>query len=334
LRRLGSSVGTAPAEGLLLAVLANLCEALRVDGAALLDETGREVARWGGVATGTVAGLRLPLTFAGADLGTLVVGVRPGELALARADRQLLDAVSPMIAAVVHSQRLADQLLAERNRVADARLAERARLRQDLHDGLGPALTGVGLGLEAVQRTTAGDARASELLSRIRAEVGASLEEIRRIIDDLRPGALTAADLGTVLADRAVAAGNAGVDVRVLVPDPLPELPPEVETALLRIADEALHNVVRHADARACTLELRRVGTAVELVVEDDGIGMPSEVRDGGVGLGSMRQRAERVGGRLVVEDASPGTRVRAHVPVAAMVQAPVAQGGDRGGDR
>ena len=70
LRRLGSSVGAAPAEGLLLAVLANLCEALRVDGAALLDDTGREVARWGAPATG----LRLPLTFAGADLGMLVVG--------------------------------------------------------------------------------------------------------------------------------------------------------------------------------------------------------------------------------------------------------------------
>ena len=132
-----------------------------------------------------------------------------------------------MIAAVVHSQRLADELLAERNRVTDARLAERARLRQDLHDGLGPALTGVGLGLEAVQRTAAAasDGRAAELLSRIRAEVAAALEEIRRIIDDLRPGALTTADLRTALEERAVAAGHAGVDVRVLLRIRCPRCP-------------------------------------------------------------------------------------------------------------
>jgi signal transduction histidine kinase len=152
------------------------------------------------------------------------------------------------------------------------------------------------------------------LVSRIRAEVAASLEEIRRIIDDLRPGALAASDLRTALEERATATGYGGVDVRLLLPDPMPALLPEVETALFRIADEALHNVVRHAGARACTVELREVPGAVELVVADDGIGMAGDTRVG-VGLESMRQRAERVGGRLVLEDASPGTRVRALVP-------------------
>jgi two-component system NarL family sensor kinase len=313
LRRLGSSVGSAPAEGLLLAVLANLTEALRIDGAALLDATGHEVARWGTPGSG----VRLPLAFAGADLGVLVVGARPGEAGLGRTDRQLLDTISPLIAAVVHAQRLAHEVRAERNRVVDATLAERARLRHDLHDGLGPALTGIGLGLEALQGGPAGaDPRAAELLSRIRVEVASSLDEIRRIIDDLRPGALSAGDLGAALEQRAVAAEHSGMRVRVLLPDPLPDLPVEVETALFRIADEALHNVVRHAGARTCTVELRTGSGSVELVVADDGIGIGAEARDGGVGLGSMRERAARVGGRLVLEPAAPGTVVRAVLPI------------------
>jgi signal transduction histidine kinase len=101
-----------------------------------------------------------------------------------------------------------------------------------------------------------------------------------------------------------------------LLPDPLPELPVDVETALFRIADEALHNVVRHAQARACTVELRSTPGEVELVVRDDGAGIAAEPRAGGVGLGSMRARAARVGGRLVVEPGAPGTVVRAVVPI------------------
>jgi signal transduction histidine kinase len=326
LKRLGSSMGSAPSEGLLLAVLANLAEALRLDGAEIVSPDGEVVARWGSP-TGQAG---IPLTFAGEGLGVLRAGSRRGEPTLGRADRQLLDTVVPLIAAVVHTARLSDELRGQRNRVLEATEAERRRLRQELHDGLGPSLTGVGLGLEAAQSGPfAGD---PELLARLRTEVASSLEEIRRIIEDLRPVSLDGADLVTALERRVSAASAAGVVVRLVVDGPLPPLPPEVETAAFRIADEALNNVVRHAGARHCTVTLS-AGSSLRLVVADDGVGLDSaraagdasgdraggaEWR-GGVGLGSMRERAERLGGSFALESCHPGTAVVAELPLAGL---------------
>jgi signal transduction histidine kinase len=92
-------------------------------------------------------------------------------------------------------------------------------------------------------------------------------------------------------------------------------MPRPLAVAALRIADEALTNVVRHSSATSCTVQLR-VGDCLELVVSDDGVG-PGEEREGGVGLGSMRQRAARLGGSLAVRDTRPGTRVCARLPLA-----------------
>jgi len=249
-------------------------------------------------------------------LGSLQLGTRTGETSLDRVDRRLLDAVVPLIAAVVHAARLTDELRTERNRVVEATQTERRRLRQELHDGLGPSLTGVGLGLEAAQNGPLAQERATaELLSRLRAEVAGSLEEIRRIIEDLRPVSLDGADLVTALRARTATAADSGMVVRLEVQPQLPPLPPEVETALFRIADEALTNVVRHAAARTCTVTLSATDRVL-LTIEDDGLGFAGP-RPGGVGLGSMQERAERLGGQVSVERRTPGTRVAAELPLA-----------------
>ena len=312
LRKLGSSMDHVPADGLLLAVTANLAESLHVDGAAIVDPTGQPVASWGDPSG---KGGVVPLTFAGADLGALRLGTRRGEASLGRADRQLLEAVVPLIAAVVHAARLTGQLRDERNRVVEATQAERRRLRQELHDGLGPSLTGVGLGLEAAQsQPLAEEPATAELLRRLRAEVAGSLEEIRRIIEDLRPVSLDGADLVTALRRRVSAAADGGLVTRLDVRLELPPLPAETEIALFRIADEALTNVVRHAGADSCTVTLS-VADMVRLTVEDDGVGF-DQPRAGGVGIGSMRERAERLGGRVSVERRTPGTVVTAELPL------------------
>lgn len=318
LRKLGSSMDQVPAEGLLLAVTVNLAESLHVDGAAIVDPGGTPLASWG---SPSGRGGVLPLTFAGEELGSLRLGTRRGEAALGRADRQLLEAVIPLIAAVVHSSRLSDELLAERNRVVEATQAERRRLRSELHDGLGPSLTGVGLGLEAAQAgPLATDAGTAELLRRLRAEVAASLEEIRRIIEDLRPVSLDGADLATALRRRISAAADAGLEVRLTTGD-LPRLPADVEVALFRIADEALTNTVRHAAARTCAVTVATGADTVRLTVEDDGVGFAGP-RPGGVGLGSMRDRAERLGGRLSVDRRTEGTVVTVDLPLTRAVTA------------
>ena len=103
------------------------------------------------------------------------------------------------------------------------------------------------------------------------------------------------------------------------ITSPVPPVPRPVAVAALRIAEEALTNVVRHSAASTCTVRVR-VGDSLELTVSDDGVG-PGTERAGGVGLDSMRQRAARLGGTLSVLDAHPGTQVCARLPVAVEVR-------------
>lgn len=294
----------------LRAVVAAVGQSLRVPGVAVRRAGGGEDI-WGMVHPGAS---RIPLVAAGEVVGELVVSPRKGETRLGAGDTRMLAALAPLLALVVRSTALAEALQVEQQRVVMATAAERERLRRDLHDGLGPSLTGIGLGLEAVDTPALPD-RARPVMSRLRAEVAASLEEVRRILEDLRPGALEAQDLLGLLRGRAAhLTATSPVRVHVEAPEALPPLPADVEAAALRILDEALTNVVRHARATACCVRLS-VTDALRLEVLDDGVGF-SGGRPGGVGLPSMHARAAALGGQLHVEATPTGTRLFAELPV------------------
>ena len=279
------------------------------------------------VLTGLVSSLRLrrveidgpegdvsvPLVFGGAQLGTLQADARSGERTLGAADRRLLEAVAPSIAAVLYAARVATELADERERVVHATLSERRRLRADLHDGLGPSLTGMALGLEAARRDGASD----EMLARLHEEVTASLRDVRRIIDDLAPTALDHHDLLSALRRRTDQLSDTGVvEVDLDTPGLLPDLSPGVAAAAYRITDEALLNVARHSGASRCKV-LVRIDEDLHLEVTDDGVGLGGGRTDG-IGLSSMRERAERLGGTFTLAAGHPGTRVCVQLPLAA----------------
>ena len=201
-----------------------------------------------------------------------------------------------------------------RRHLLDATQAERNRLRRDLHDGLGPSLSGVALGIEAAQAALGSNpARTAQILDRLRAEMIGTVEEIRRIIDGLRPPALDS--LGLVGALRTHAAHSADrMAVDVIVDAELSPLDPEVEAAAYRIALEAVTNARRHAAAGHCTVRLSTQDDQLRVEVIDDGHGLPAALRDG-VGLSSMRHRAERLDGELDVRSGSGGTTVVARLP-------------------
>lgn len=319
LNKLGLPMGQAVDERTLPDVLLRLQQALGAEGVAVEGVVSSAV---GDLTTPT---LRVPLTFGGEDLGALVVSSR--HTVTTSADRRLAEAVAPLLAAVLHAVRLAEELREERQHVLTATEAERRRLRQELHDGLGPSLTGIGLGLEALASTV--PERSDEMVRRLRAEVASSLEETRRIIDDLRPSALDDGDLVAALRRRADQVSDAArLTVSVSLDsaeaaDHLRALPPVVATTALRIAEEALTNVVRHAGARRCELRLGvhavpAAGTPVlRLQVLDDGIGYAGP-REGGVGISSMRERAERVGGTFDLARSPHGTLLTADLPLEA----------------
>jgi signal transduction histidine kinase len=261
---------------------------------------------------------RVPLRLGDDDLGTLAVGPRRGSSRVADDDARLIDALAPHLAMVVHASRLTAALAEQQARAARATLTERDRLRRDLHDGLGPSLSGISLSLEAALVAIRRDpGSATTILERTRAEADDASREVRRVIDALRPTALDRADLARAVRQTAtgLGLGRPGGTSFSLEAGDLDGLPPVVEEAAYRIVAESLTNVARHADASCCVVRLSRGPGVLHLVVEDDGTGL-DDASSGGHGLGSMRQRAGDLGGRLVVRQRVPGgTTVDAVLP-------------------
>ncbi|MEU7909035.1 ATP-binding protein [Actinoplanes sp. NPDC049118] len=308
---LGDSVAETGEPNLLAAVLASVKQAVHATGVAVLAPDGRELATIG---VEVRNGESLPLRVGGNHVGVLRVAARGPRDTYSDADRTLLTALAPSVAVVVRALDLTEALAVERDRVVAATAVERDRLRRDLHDGLGPSLSGVGLGLQALDDATRihDTTRSLHLLERLRAEVSTAVGEVRRILDELRPATLD--DLGLVAAVRrhaATVAASLPVDVTAAA---LPVLSPQVETAAYRIAQEALTNAARHAQAHHARIDLAPADHTLIVTITDDGVGLGAA--PAGLGLASMRDRAESVGGHFRIDTGPGGTTVTAALPL------------------
>jgi signal transduction histidine kinase len=189
---------------------------------------------------------------------------------------------------------------------------ERKRLARELHDETGQALASIRLGLKELEAQVGADA-----LSAIRDLVGSALDDVRRLTVELRPPALDDYGLGAALERlKTVVAERSGLDIHLTVHSAL-KLAPEQETALYRIVQEALTNVVKHAEASSVSIVLADAGSSVRILIEDDGNGFDeTQVREGALGLVGMRERVALLGGRLEVQS-SPGrgTTLVAEIP-------------------
>jgi two-component system NarL family sensor kinase len=249
----------------------------------------------------------------GTFLGRLVIGARaPGE-SYGPADLALTEVLVRQVALVLDALRMAAALQQSREAIVSAREEERRRLRRELHDGLGSALAGIALTLQAARNT--GGPEGDELVEGAREQTQAAVADVRRLVRGLRPPMLE--DLGLTAALRAHADRLGPLKVEFELPhSPIP-LPAAVELALYRIATEALTNVVRHAHARHCRVCLRTDGDEVALAVVDDGHGLANDATPG-VGLRSMRERAAELGGHVeLATGPSGGLAVNVRVPCA-----------------
>jgi two-component system, NarL family, sensor kinase len=311
LTRLGERLSASmTAEAVLPAVADTVRASLRLPYAAVVLDDGAGPAAESGQPVSTCE--RYPLTHAGGPVGTLLAGVRRGEAALGAADARLLRAFASQAAVAVHDMLVTEQL-------RRSRAEERRRIRRDLHDGVGPALAGISLGLEgAARRARPLDGELGDLLETLRDETTGCVAEVRRIVGDLRPAALDGVGLVAALrqyAEAVTARAGGALKVEFDAGD-LPVLPPAVEAAAYRIALEALTNVIRHSHAAHCELRVRMDGGLV-LSVADDGVGLPPAAGGHGTGLASMRARAEELGGSCTVR-VEGGTVVTATLPIGA----------------
>lgn len=273
----------------------------------------RELARLGSPGSGDEA---FPLVHRDNAIGHLYVPPRAGELALDQQDREAVRILADHSAPAIASLQLYEELQTSREQIVLAREEERRRLRHDLHDGLGPALSGLRLQVDAARAAIPPGTRATDSLAAVSEGIGQAIDELRHITGGLAPAALDGADLPRALRQLAEHLGrNLRITVS-LAPEPFPGLPAAVEVALYRIAAEALNNVVRHARAGHAHAAVVLTPEAVTVEVTDDGTGIPEGVpADTGVGLRSMAERAEELGGSFGLVSTGTGTVVRAVLP-------------------
>jgi two-component system NarL family sensor kinase len=288
--------------------------------------------------------IRVPIQYRGRRVGAFALAPRGTSESFSRADEALLADFARQAAPTIQAIRLTADLRRSRMALVRAREEERRRLRRDLHDGLGPGLAASLMKLGAIRAVMASDPdRAIALLDGVDAEARGMIEEIRRIARNLRPPALD--ELGLVGALRehvatfglpAVArssdrgnidavprietthadAPGPGFHVSFEAPEPFPALPAAVEVAGLRIALEGLTNVARHSGASEAHLCLSVEEDVLVVALTDNGTGMPADYPLG-VGLTSMRERCDELGGALRLLPAEGGgTRLEARLPI------------------
>ena len=249
--------------------------------------------------------------------GELVVGLRPGDLSFSAGDEQVLRLTVPLLAQTLRARALAEDLAESRGQTIAAVEEERRRLRRELHDGLGPRLSGVAFTSDAARNLIHTDPVAAEqLVAQLRADTVIAIEEIRRMVYAMRPPALDELGLVPALRQQAVGLRNREgrpVVVDVTAPEEFPDLPAAVEVAAYRIVTEALTNVARHSSSASASVRLTPAADGLHLEVTDRGRGGGWRP---GVGLSSMRERAAELGGTLEAGPGPAGGRVAALLPL------------------
>jgi signal transduction histidine kinase len=265
---------------------------------------------------GARSGLWVPLVARSHTIGLIAAHDKLGaDARFSDNDLRLAETFASRAALAVDlSQRIARDAL---RRVVDAQELERRRLARELHDETGQALTSILLGLRTLEETLDGPGPQAAVAD-LRELVVATLQDVRRLAVELRPKVLD--DFGLVPALERLTetfAEQTGIVVRFESGLGAERLPAEVETALYRIVQESLTNIVKHAHARTISIALTRKPGTVAVVVEDDGQGFdPAGVREGGFGLEGMRERVGLLDGRLQVESSEgAGTTLVAEVP-------------------
>jgi signal transduction histidine kinase len=258
--------------------------------------------------------LGVPIVARGGIIGALYLTDKDGAASFSAADEKLIVLLAAHAAIAIENARLY-----ERSRELSI-VEERNRLARELHDSVTQQLFGVVLAAESAGELLARGDAAGEQLERVQALARDAMDELRSVVFELRPASLEAEGLGQVLrkhVDVLRRVTGRAIELRVASPPPLG---PEAAAQVFRIAQEALHNALRHAGAERIEVRLADGGGRLELSVADDGRGFDAAapgLRGRRLGLTSMEERAAELGGRLAVESRpGAGTTVRLEVPV------------------
>jgi signal transduction histidine kinase len=312
--RLGSRLENAlPTDAVLPTLVDTVASSLRLPYVALKLREGQSVS----VGRANQRLHSFPLIAHGEPVGTLEVSPADANSGFPASELRLLEDLARRVAVGVQEVRLVKALQESRAALVLTREAERARIRRDLHDGLGPMLVGTTFNLEAAQNVIGHDPeKAGRLISSATDHLQSVIADVRKMIYGLRPQALEAGLTGAITQQ---ANQIPGIRFEMNTHD-LPKLPEVLEVAIYRIVSEALNNIAKHAHASHVHFELQQHEHELRLEVRDDGIGMPVNPQ-AGIGLQSMRERATELGGTLELERLERGTRLHARFPMTSEIK-------------
>lgn len=299
-------------------IAATIVDGLRVPYAAVrvtADDgstvTAAEHGRWSG--TPEV----YPMRAHDRHVGALAVAPRRAGTRFSAAETRLLHDLAGQAALAAEACHSTVALARARDRLVLAREEERRRLRRDLHDGVASALVGSRMIADVVRRSAPVDGPVPDLIGTLSEFLDACAAEVRELIDGLRPAALDDGLEKALLALVGRSEGRTPV-IRLIVDEDLGGLPAAVEVAAYRVVAESLTNVAKHAGARTAIVTARRDERHLEIQVVDDGSGFTVVGAAAGerVGLTSIRERVDELGGRCEITSGTGGTSVWALLPL------------------
>ncbi|WP_066315842.1 GAF domain-containing sensor histidine kinase [Bacillus sp. FJAT-29814] len=309
--------GTLPIQRVLPTVLETTMQALKLPFIEITLKNG--ISHHLGTASGDAA--IFPLLHQGDEIGLLKVGFRTVHEAFSKRDLRVLNHLAKQIGIAAHSVLINTELQKSREKLVSTREEERRRLRRDLHDGVGPSLAAQTIKVGVAKQLLYDNPKAAEeLLSTLEEDLGHTLADIRHIIYNLRPPSLD--DLGLLGAVREFAAqvkrpngvGNPFA-INITTNRSTFTLSAAVEVAAFRIIQEAVTNVIRHAQASSCRVEFQVGENGLKILIVDNGKGIAPNAKRG-VGLSSMKERAEEVGGTChIISAENKGTRLEVYLP-------------------
>jgi len=324
LSRLGKQMELAlPSDQVLPALVKTIAQLLKLPFVGITLKGQRDISF--GKETGNP--VAFPFIFQGETAGVLFASPRnPGE-SFSSAEIRLLQNLARQAGTAVRNAQLTADLQRSRQTLVTAREEERHRLRRDLHDGIGPTMAGLALKLDAAKDLVTSGLEsgkneeleeAVQLLDELKSQTQETVQNIRQIVHTLRPPSLDVLGLVPALqAHFGQVATPRSLDIQMTTaPQRFPRLSAAVEVATYHIILEAVTNVINHAQARHCNVFLNFENNRLKMEIKDDGVGLPTP-RNHGIGLDSMRERAEELGGHLELSSSSGGTLVCVEIPIA-----------------
>lgn len=314
LSKLGETLErTGSPEDALQRIVETIARALKIPYAAIqFDQEEKPAAVFGLPKEGLI---HFPLLYHNQTSGYLVVAPRSAGENFSPIDIRLLENIAHQAGAAVHAAKLTTDLRISQRRLITAREVERRRIRRDLHDGLGPTLASLTLSLDTARNIIPSQPQeAIQLLEELKKQTQDTIKDIRTLVYELRPPALD--DYGLIGAIRNFIDQHTNQHpIICLEADNTLVLPVALEAAAYRIILEGINNAIKHANANHITVKINHINEFIHIDIKDDGQGLPQNITLG-VGLTSMKERAEELGGVFSIFSDATGVHLWVEFPL------------------